>query len=180
MDAASMTVDLRELDAMAQRFADSHRLLEPYLEDAMTDSLYAIQNTAMGLAPRDTGTYRRSFEVTPGPWQGVLGNKADHAAVIERGYPANAKMPPPGVLLRGGWMKRHGLAQQIGEGTPAERRLEFLIRRSIQRRTNRWAREHPHGLRVMETAMQQNVDVTRNNFANALRRFGDWLATGQA
>lgn len=75
----------------------------------------------------DTGHARRSLthlvRAFAGRVEGRFGTNVVYAEVIEKGRRAG-KFPPKGVLVRSGWLRRHGI--------PDSR--EYLVRRAIARR----------------------------------------------
>jgi hypothetical protein len=110
-----------------------HRLdaVGPAMQSELVDSLQQVMNTglrkAVSTSRKDAGLLRRSLNVkvdaVPNGAVGRIGSPLVYAPVMELGRKPGGKMPPKGALIRSGWLRRHGIAED----------REFLIRRAIAR-----------------------------------------------
>lgn len=121
-------VDVSQLVTLSRKYAGAGPIIQDELVNAGERSALAIEGLAKRYAPVDTGTLRRSIThaVTPlaGGVRAVAGTNVPYAEAVEKGRRAGAPMPPGGVLISSGWLRRHGLPDSA----------EFVIRRAISRR----------------------------------------------
>jgi len=124
----SFAVDVSQLVTLSKRYAAAGPIVQDELVNAGERSALAIEGLAKRYAPVDTGTLRRSITHEAKPYAGgvraTAGTNVPYAEAVEKGRRAGASMPPRGVLIASGWLRRHGLPDSA----------EFVVRRAIARR----------------------------------------------
>ncbi|HEY7119317.1 MAG TPA: HK97 gp10 family phage protein [Tepidisphaeraceae bacterium] len=161
MDGIRVTVDMRDVHALAARFPQLLPALEQGTERVVRRAVLEGEHRAKSKVAVDTGHYRRSItsDVQTGPRTvtGRFGSNVPYAPVREFGRRAGARMPPPGVLR--GWMRRHGI--------PFE--LEFIMRRRIARRGIRGERVLTQTLAELRPVLAREVVGLKGAIIAALR-----------
>lgn len=124
----STTVDTRELVALERRFGSVPAAVRQAAVPPMHRVVLAEEANAKRDAKVDTGHFRRAItsrvEAIGTAVIGQWGSNLSYARAVEFGRKAGAKFPPKGVLVRSGWLRRHGIPDSA----------EFVIRRAIARR----------------------------------------------
>lgn len=148
----TVVMDFTEIANLSQKLSRIRPAFEREVEVAMQRVMLPAERIAKQNAKVDTRRLRGGIYATveriPGGARGELGNKVPHAATIEGGRRVGEKMPPKGVLIESGWLRRHPPKRPLdANGKPMRRRRmtakqkenelksrEFVIRRAIKKR----------------------------------------------
>lgn len=124
----SATVDTRELVALERRFGTVPNAIVRGAVPGMRRVVLTAERNAKRDVRVDRGDLRRSItsvvEVHGTTVVGRWGSNKPHARPNEFGRAAGGRMPPQGVLVASGWLRRHGIPESA----------EFVVRRAIARR----------------------------------------------
>lgn len=122
------SVDVSQLVTLSKRYAAAGPIIQDELVSAGERSMLAVEGRAKKYVKRDTATLQRSLTSEAKPYAGgvraTAGTNVPYAETVEKGRRPGAPMPPQGVLISSGWLRRHGLPDKA----------EFAIRRAIARR----------------------------------------------
>lgn len=121
-------VDVSQLVTLSKRYAGAGPIIEDELVNAGARSMLAVEGLAKKYVKRDTATLQRSITSEAKPYAGgvraTAGTNVPYARSVEEGRRPGGRMPPRGILIASGWLRRHNLPDSA----------EFPILRAIARR----------------------------------------------
>jgi HK97 gp10 family phage protein len=99
------TIEVKNLEELQRRFAESPRIVGAELEWATKESGKEILRTEVSEAPHDTGNLQQSVEMQYKPIQVIVGPRANYALAIEKG----TRPHKVSATALTGWARRHGM-----------------------------------------------------------------------